>query len=300
LAGIFFDINYGDDNELGETLLQICCCNAQVGNIRLLVERGADVNARDNEGRTCLHTLAETARWPNPGLRSLESLVYLVKSGADVHAQDYFGVTVSEVAYSHFHGSSYSGDAWDVALAICGYDVESFRRGHRRQTWYTEQYSREVFEHLWTGIEHLCPYYDDEDWKDSDLSSESGSDDGGLSGDPPSKSETLPLSIETLLPGIGSREPAVETSLNAQCPRCGGQPTLISTGTLDTDCDNSVARRVLPTSPPDPETAWSGMERFSVDRAVFEAASTSGQADKFGLGEREIEEVFRNPWAVGD
>ncbi|KAF6807991.1 ankyrin repeat protein [Colletotrichum sojae] len=60
---------------------------------------------------------------------------------------------------------SYAQDIWDSVLAHCGYQSEEeYARTHRRHAVYTKScYTRAVFEELWEGMEHLCPYYKDEE-----------------------------------------------------------------------------------------------------------------------------------------
>lgn len=155
-----FDINHSIGMKCGQTLLQLACANKQGASIRLLVERGADVAARNALGRSCLHYFL-AGNYPLMDME--ESLIYLFKAGADVHALDHLGMTVSKVAYSRPRFGSYIGDVWDVALTKCGYDVQSFRRHHPRQSRYMDGYSRDIFERLWIDIEHLCSYYCEEE-----------------------------------------------------------------------------------------------------------------------------------------
>lgn len=129
-----------------------------------LVNRDANIDARDNTGAACLHIAIENAKRPLSG--ELEALAYLVDQGADVYATTTEGVSVSEVAYTTsstdvvYRLGSYRGDLWDAVLAVGGYDVACFRRSWPREEKFTAQYTRANFEELWRGREHLCPYFD--------------------------------------------------------------------------------------------------------------------------------------------
>lgn len=128
-----------------------------------LVNRGANVNARDNTGATCLHLAIENAKRPLSG--ELETLAYLLDQGADVHATTAQGMSVSEVAYTTsstdvvYKLGSYRGDLWDAVLAGAGYDVVEFRRGWPREEKFTARYTSSHFRELWEGRGHLCPYF---------------------------------------------------------------------------------------------------------------------------------------------
>ncbi len=139
----------------------------------LLIRRGADISSRNPRGETCLHLCLQREMGVWRCSQALAALVYLVQCGADVFAIDNFGSSVSDVAYAHedniddYHrDSSIVGDVWDAALASCGYSIVEFRRKHPRRARYTKFYTRGVFESLWKGREHLCPYYNDDDNED--------------------------------------------------------------------------------------------------------------------------------------
>ncbi len=91
-----------------------------------LIERGADVWARDHAGQSVSHV---------------------------VYSLDFF-------SYSF---GSYRRDLWDLVLTASGYDVLKVLGNFRRVGWYpkTEHYSRTHFRRLWEGREHLCPYPED-------------------------------------------------------------------------------------------------------------------------------------------
>jgi hypothetical protein len=172
----------------GTTPLFLHCSGVRytVESFSYLLSRGADIRARDFTGRTCLH---EAARYlyghVGQGTYHLQqvrsALAYLIRHGADIAALDNEGKSVSEVVYDmdRCMFSSVGGDLWDLVLADCGYDVAQFRTaGHPRKARYYKHYTRQDFEELWRGQEHLCPYYyDEEPATDDEDASESGSDD---------------------------------------------------------------------------------------------------------------------------
>jgi hypothetical protein len=152
----------------------------------VLLRRNADVSARDGLGRTCLH-FCVLSEWylllwdyegplgsatSHPIHRYSKGIILLIQNGADVHAQDHSGGSVSDYAYAGGpvrtnvqHLGGVWGDVWDSALAMCGYRISEFRRRHggRRKACYKTVYTRQVFENVWEGYEHLCPYYHDQD-----------------------------------------------------------------------------------------------------------------------------------------
>ncbi|KAI0840332.1 ankyrin [Hypoxylon sp. FL0890] len=142
-----------------------------------LLDSGADIHARDLEGRTCLHIFIRTLRWyaglryyqEDRSLLNFEVLRLLIERGANPRASTPDGLSVSDYAYRlaglprYLRG--YTGDLWDSVLHSCGYDIAEFRtKDHRRKARYNFLYSRVVFEKLWRGREHLCPYWDDSPW----------------------------------------------------------------------------------------------------------------------------------------
>ncbi|KAM6530371.1 hypothetical protein FALCPG4_008498 [Fusarium falciforme] len=166
----------------GRTRLhQICMADSRSTSKRkavgMLVAAGADMNARiaqsgspdDHQtlGFTCLHSLVYTAH-RTEDRDELETLVYLIRKGADPSAVDHHDNTVAMRAYlpnendnRYSSKGSYRGDLWDAAVAICGYDLEQFRASYPRVPRYNKSYSRQDFERLWLGHESLCPYWDD-------------------------------------------------------------------------------------------------------------------------------------------
>ena len=174
---------------LGLSLLSGVCSSGRwsAESIAVLLGRSADVTDRDDNGRTCLHHCFQADQeWelpsshdkvpvdiesPHPLHQFSAGIILLIQHGGDVYAQDDFGHSVSTYAYMILVDvitlaelGSIWGDVWDFALARCGYDISEFRHKHgaSRKGRYTRHYTRRVFESLWAGYEHLCPYYNDE------------------------------------------------------------------------------------------------------------------------------------------
>ncbi|KAK7909080.1 hypothetical protein PG985_014958 [Apiospora marii] len=150
-----------------------------VEQLKTLIQRGADITARGQGGRTCLHFCIYNLQFYVA--QEIEAIRYLIKQGADPKAVDDEGLSVSTYAYKRlcFTGSllghsSYAGDLWDAVLQSCGYDIGDFRCGHsQRKARYVDlsdgvgrtlNYGRSDFEGLWRGRERLCPYWDDQPW----------------------------------------------------------------------------------------------------------------------------------------
>lgn len=95
----------------------------------MLLDHGASVTARDNYGNTCLHHALDTLRYPEKTSEK-DSLLLLVKAGADVYATDYSGISVSHVANMtsrNIHApiedrTAYKRYLWHEVLTECGYD----------------------------------------------------------------------------------------------------------------------------------------------------------------------------------
>lgn len=77
-------------NPLGSTPLHLAATNADPAVLKLLIEAGADVNARDDERATPLHMAAYAGRPAHARL--------LLEAGADVNATTVHGRTPSSVA----------------------------------------------------------------------------------------------------------------------------------------------------------------------------------------------------------
>ncbi|KAK8057368.1 ankyrin repeat-containing domain protein [Apiospora saccharicola] len=148
--------------------------------VETLVSMGADITARDNMGRNCLHMRICNLYGPW-SRREHDNIRYLTSQGADPEAIDDQGFSVSDIAYeakllkyNTTQESSYAGDLWDSVLQSCGYNIADFRCVHRqRKARYDEPdmtygYGRINFERLWRGREQFCPYWDDEPWPRAD------------------------------------------------------------------------------------------------------------------------------------
>lgn len=70
-------------NEIDNQPLHEACCEDRIQMVALLIDRGADVNARGDFGQTPLHFAVR-----NGDEESLELVTLLVNAGADVEAQD--------------------------------------------------------------------------------------------------------------------------------------------------------------------------------------------------------------------
>jgi len=99
-----------------------------------------------------------------------DSLIYLVRQVADLHALDHFGRFVSYLAYSetclddkHLLGT-YPGDLFDAVIDYCGYNIFESRKEHSWQRESGSSYTRRDFELLWEDREHLCPNRSGAEW----------------------------------------------------------------------------------------------------------------------------------------
>lgn len=203
---LFIDVNATLSG--GETPLHLTCANgrwsAEVFDI--LLSRGAQIGDTDHLGRSCLHICIDSEwvsnddwSWykhhrgsPSPVARFVGGMIFLIRNGVDVRATDKYDTSVSDLAYrpswnwykpEYPRIGSVRGDVWDFCLASCGYDIAEFRQGRPRRVHYGAYYSREDFEELWAGKEHLCPYFNDPEvpeedpppgwWEDESLTDES-------------------------------------------------------------------------------------------------------------------------------
>lgn len=127
-------VNYeGKDND-GHNMLLFSSVGCGYGLnpdfIKILFDRGASVMARGNRGESCLHLALQLVRCPEKSSEK-DSLLLLVKAGADVYATDYSGMSVSYVAINSsdwkrgFNLGAYRRDLWDEVLTECGYDPAS-------------------------------------------------------------------------------------------------------------------------------------------------------------------------------
>ena len=105
--------------------------------VELLLHRGACPTNQDDWGNTCLHLCLRLVS----GELCLESMIILIKGGADVHAVNNCGESVTELAYRTIKGGDRlcckarrnrvrgnRGLLWERALEACGYDAISFRQ----------------------------------------------------------------------------------------------------------------------------------------------------------------------------
>lgn len=177
----------------GDSMLHSCCFNsaqgARASNITAIMKLGFDVNGTDKAGETSLHTLLRKIGYDaghQPWyIREQEALATLLELGADPNVpMGSCGLTAFDFAYFRCARladcwfpieqdgrgrdiGSYRGDLWDSCLSLHGYKTEELfkvRRKYQRRARYAGVYTRDVFESLWKGREHLCPYWDDEPW----------------------------------------------------------------------------------------------------------------------------------------
>lgn len=129
LGGEF--VNYEGKVKYGRTMLLYSSQGFGQGLnprcIKILLDRGASVMARNNWGETCLHLALRSIRIPESSLEK-DSVLLLVKAGADVYATDYHGISVSDVANTSDSVDrrkdlgTYRRDLWDEVLTECGFD----------------------------------------------------------------------------------------------------------------------------------------------------------------------------------
>ncbi|KAI0857819.1 ankyrin repeat-containing domain protein [Xylaria cubensis] len=173
-AGLYVDIN--ESLPTGIPPLLYCCTSfagdRAVEGLCKLLDAGADINVRDDQGQSCLHRCLRHFWAPLESTwirKHFDVMRLLVTRGADVYARDDRGQSVCEVAYSqkdlqYGRRGSYVGDLWDAVLCSCGYDVAEFRRDNQRRANYTDSYTRQDFETIWKGKEDQCPYWNDGPW----------------------------------------------------------------------------------------------------------------------------------------
>ena len=106
-----------------------------MGKISLLLDRGADPRYRVQNYGSCLHYAILGSSMESPeGLR--DSLILLVKNGADVYSRDTCGCSVSDIACEpktewrisptrrQDNRNLQLQEIWAEALTACGYDAE--------------------------------------------------------------------------------------------------------------------------------------------------------------------------------
>lgn len=80
-----------------------------IGAIQLLINHGANVNAKDGDGMTPMYWAVEHFR--------IDAIRLLIKYGADVNTTDNIGWTPLEVAYRSLRSDRY-GDAARMILLL--------------------------------------------------------------------------------------------------------------------------------------------------------------------------------------
>ncbi len=121
--------------------------------VALLLSRGSDPNSRDNFGKSSLHYCIKSSELHT----CFDELILLINAGADVHAVDYFGESITSYAYQtpvesdpeyrrttiimekrciiwenpwNTIRSGNRGNIWEEALSACGYDAAAFRQAY--------------------------------------------------------------------------------------------------------------------------------------------------------------------------
>ena len=98
-----FDINYRFKSSKNETALMISCSNLQCECIKLLISLGADVNLKDDDGKTALlHVLSLSSHTNEQQI--YHSMKLLIKAQADLHVKDDHNNNAITVASLHGHG----------------------------------------------------------------------------------------------------------------------------------------------------------------------------------------------------
>lgn len=129
-----------------ETML-LCLCSAGtrpssdiVGSLRVLLKFGVNVNATDKYGNTATHLFLAGLSVTNEIEHAIKKdfLVLLLQSilrtGADLHVRNNFGIEASQVAYGHLDVDEEDFDyfpqrarLWSEALTELGFDVAEFQ-----------------------------------------------------------------------------------------------------------------------------------------------------------------------------
>ena len=84
--------------------------------LKLLLEAGANIKARNHFASTTLHRLSRRSNQSNP----LETVQFLISAGADIEAKDNFGGTPLALT-SH----NYDHISWTRALLDCGANIDA-------------------------------------------------------------------------------------------------------------------------------------------------------------------------------
>ena len=95
-----------EQNDRGEVALHLAACayeaHSQINILQLLLDRGVDVNTRDNEGSTPLHH-SSFRRPGSSGRWSVERTRMLLEHGASIDAENNKGETAFQVALEEGH-----------------------------------------------------------------------------------------------------------------------------------------------------------------------------------------------------
>jgi hypothetical protein len=161
LAQPFIHINHKSMN--GDSLLHGAVSTVSLIKIKILVHKGIEIDAVNDEGITSLQMLLFYANGRPTWEEEFECIKYLIRQGANVHAICQ-GRSCSVIAYQakeRYCPTSYAGDVWDAALAATGYNVREFRESYPHRALYSGWYTVQIFKKLWDGMEDLCPYYDE-------------------------------------------------------------------------------------------------------------------------------------------
>ncbi|KAL5491813.1 hypothetical protein EMCRGX_G017177 [Ephydatia muelleri] len=95
----------------GQTALHIISENGHTDTVVALLERGADINARDKDGQTALHISSKNGH--------TDTVVALLERGADINARDKFGQTALHISSKNGHTDTV------VALLERGADINT-------------------------------------------------------------------------------------------------------------------------------------------------------------------------------
>ncbi|KAK1761843.1 hypothetical protein QBC33DRAFT_317182 [Phialemonium atrogriseum] len=147
-------------------------------SISLLLQKGADLHARTNTGSTCLHVYFDNIDAACLSSVRRQVLATLIQDGHDINAVDGNGHTIEDTQYrceakcqgrpihnviSRLQLLAYKRDLWDAVLVQCDRPVVERGLFFGGQQWRTmgarDIAGEKEFEDIWSGLEHLCPYY---------------------------------------------------------------------------------------------------------------------------------------------